>query len=86
MTNEKQNKLDLLAGKKLRGADTKFAVYLSDRQVAGRYGVGRATPWRWASNCDTGFPSPVKVVGCSRWRLADLEKWESTFEEAALPE
>lgn len=50
--------------------------YLSDKQVAERYGVHRATPWRWAEAQD--FPAPVKITpGCTRWRLADVEEWEA---------
>lgn len=49
--------------------------FLSDKIVAGRYGVSRATIWRWAQ---TGrFPQPVKLSpGCTRWRSSDIEQWE----------
>ncbi|TIX34107.1 MAG: AlpA family phage regulatory protein [Mesorhizobium sp.] len=61
--------------KKLKPADP-AALYLTDRQTAVRYGVGRAAIWRWVQN-DT-FPKPVRLSpGCSRWRLADLEAWEA---------
>lgn len=51
-------------------------TYLTDNEVAARYKVGRATPWRWAQKGT--FPSPVKLSpGCSRWRLSDVEKFES---------
>lgn len=50
--------------------------YLSDAQIAARYGVSRQTVWRWTSN-DTKFPTPIKLsAGCTRWRLSDLEAWE----------
>lgn len=51
-------------------------VYLSDRKVAERYSASRATIWRWVSR--RGFPNPVRFSpGCTRWRLADIERWES---------
>jgi|APLak6261699311_1056244.scaffolds.fasta_scaffold05438_2 predicted DNA-binding transcriptional regulator AlpA len=53
------------------------AIYLSDSQIATRYGVSRQTVWRWASN-DPKFPSCTKLSpGCTRWKLSDLEAWES---------
>lgn len=56
-------------------------TYLTDRDVAARYRVGRATPWRWAN--EGTFPKPVKLTpGCTRWRLADIQKWESSREVA----
>lgn len=52
-------------------------TYLSDAQVAARYGVHRSTPWRWAKT-DASFPHPVTLTpGCTRWKLADLEAWEA---------
>jgi prophage regulatory protein len=53
------------------------AVYMSDRQVAARYSVARTTIWLWVKT-EPGFPSPVSLTkGCTRWRLSDLEDWES---------
>jgi len=53
-------------------------MYLSDKQVADRYSVSRATIWRWVK-ADKHFPSPVELSsGCTRWRLADLQTWEAT--------
>lgn len=52
-------------------------AFLSDRQVAERYSVSRQTPWSWLKN-DVDFPQPVSLSrGCTRWRLADLEAWET---------
>lgn len=58
-------------------------TYLSDYQVANRYGVHRSTPWRWVrSNPD--FPAPVTLTpGCTRWKLSDLLAWEKTKGEEA---
>lgn len=51
-------------------------IYLSDTQLASRYGVHRSTPWRWVKT-DPHFPKPVGLTkGCTRWKLADLEAWE----------
>ena len=52
------------------------ANYITDRAVAERYQVSRATIWRWAQG--KRFPDPIKLSsGCTRWRLADIEKWEN---------
>lgn len=54
-----------------------FMEYLfTDKQIAKRLGISRATTWRWVKNGNS--PKPIKISdGCTRWRLADLEKWES---------
>lgn len=58
-------------------------TYLSDSQVAARYGVHRSTPWRWAKT-DPKFPSPVTLSpGCTRWALSGLEAWEKSKKNAA---
>ncbi|WP_374763257.1 helix-turn-helix transcriptional regulator [Yunchengibacter salinarum] len=50
--------------------------YLSDLQLADRFGVNRATVWRWVQAGH--FPRPVKLTeGCTRWRAADVERWEA---------
>ncbi|MDO6588295.1 AlpA family phage regulatory protein [Salipiger sp. 1_MG-2023] len=52
-------------------------TYLSDLQIAARYGVHRSTPWRWLKTDDI-FPAPVSLSpGCTRWKLDDLEAWEA---------
>ncbi|GAA6147775.1 AlpA family phage regulatory protein [Pseudooceanicola nitratireducens] len=52
-------------------------TYLTDLQVAARYGVHRSTPWRWAKT-DPTFPQPITLTpGCTRWKLVDLEIWET---------
>jgi len=56
-------------------------LYLSDKKVGCRYGVGRGTIWRWVKRQQ--FPKPVNLSpGCSRWLLQDLERWEK---ERAAP-
>lgn len=52
-------------------------AYVSDVQLAKRYGVHRTTLWRWAKT-DPAFPRPMKLsLQCSRWRMADIEAWEA---------
>ena len=54
-------------------------TYLTDKQVAERYNVGRATAWRWVQ--EENFPKPIKLsAGCTRWKLSDIEKWEAAKE------
>jgi prophage regulatory protein len=49
--------------------------YLSDKSLAKRFSVCRTTIWRW---CREGeFPKPVKLVGATRWRPAEIEAWEA---------
>ena len=51
-------------------------TYLSDKQLAQRYGVHRSTPWRWIKS-DEAFPKPIALSsGCTRWLLSDLLVWE----------
>jgi len=52
-------------------------TYLSDNQIAGRYAVHRCTVWRWVRE-GKGFPKPVKIMGSTRWKLADLKEFEAT--------
>ena len=50
--------------------------YLTDREVAARYGVHRTTIWRWVKRND-GFPAPLRLsAGCARWRETDLKQHE----------
>lgn len=52
-------------------------IFLSDSELAHRYGVHRATAWRWART-DPAFPAPVSLSpGCTRWRLSEIEAWET---------
>jgi len=57
----------------------KSDTYLSDKQVADRYKVGRCTIWRWIK--DQGFPKPVILSpGCSRFKISLIEEWETKQE------
>lgn len=52
--------------------------FISTEKVAARYGVHRSTLWRWMQ-ADPTFPRPLMLSqGCMRWRLTDLEVWETT--------
>lgn len=58
-------------------------IYLTDNQVAARYGVSKPTVWRWVRT-NPNFPAPVKLsTNCSRWTLASLESWESARQGVA---
>lgn len=48
--------------------------YLSDKAVANRYEVSRATVWRWAN--DKQLPKPIKINGSTRWIESDLIAFE----------
>ncbi|BAP13785.1 putative AlpA family transcriptional regulator [Alcanivorax sp. NBRC 101098] len=49
--------------------------FLSDKSVANRFEVHRATVWRWSQSGT--FPAPVKINGSTRWKLSDIEAWEA---------
>ena len=60
-------------------------TYLTDAQVAARYGVHRTTPWRWARS-DPTFPKPICLSpGCTRWEISDIEIWEARKASSAGP-
>lgn len=51
------------------------AEFLTDRQVAARYGIDRTTVWAWKRK--GALPAPIKLgESVSRWRLADLQAFE----------
>lgn len=57
--------------------------YLSDRQLAERYGVTVPTVWRW-HKADASFPRAVKLsTGTTRWRLEQIEVWEKSQAKVA---
>ena len=52
-------------------------TWLTDRQVAKRYDVSRATIWRWSKK-DPAFPRPIKIgLGSARWSLLGLYRYEA---------
>jgi len=57
-------------------------AYWTDKEIAARLGVARASIWRWVS--EGRFPKPIKLTsGCTRWRREDVEAWEASRLEAA---
>lgn len=47
----------------------------SDKQVAARLTVSRATVWRY-TRTDPDFPKPIKLsAGCARWRADEVDAW-----------
>lgn len=57
-------------------------MYLSDKQLAIRWGISRPTVWRWAKT-DPTFPPPIKLSPqCTRWNLSEIEAWEKTKADA----
>lgn len=53
-------------------------MYMTDKQVAERFGISRVTVWRWRKT-DPAFPAPITLSpGCVRWKLADIEMWEAS--------
>lgn len=52
-------------------------TYITDRQLATRYNVHHLTPRRWVRD-NPEFPRPIKLTpGCSRWKLSEIEAWET---------
>ncbi len=59
-------------------------MFLSDKQLAERYGVNRVTIWRWRRT-DSAFPAPVTLSpGCVRFRLSDIEVWEAAKADSGV--
>ncbi|MDX1742185.1 MAG: AlpA family phage regulatory protein [Ruegeria sp.] len=55
-------------------------TYLSDKDLAARFGVTRFTIWRWARE-RSDFPRPISLSpGCTRWKLSQIEAWEKAKE------
>lgn len=52
--------------------------FYSDRTLAHRYEVSRATIWRWVK--EGKAPKPIKINGSTRWKLDDLLQWEAKQE------
>lgn len=56
-------------------------TFLNVKQVANRLAVSVPTVWRWSKAGQ--MPHAIKLSpGCTRWRVADLEKWESEQKES----
>jgi predicted DNA-binding transcriptional regulator AlpA len=60
--------------------------YLSDHEVASRFGISKATVWRWHDK-NPGFPGRIKLSrGTSRWKLSDLVRFEAKKQSAVVPD
>lgn len=56
-------------------------IFLSVKDLSDRYGVSVATIWRWTAE-RSDFPKPIKLgIGCTRWRIEDLEAFEAIARE-----
>lgn len=54
-------------------------TFVTDKQLAERFGVHRSTIWRWEGGNAEGFPKSIQLSpNCRRWRLADIEEWEKS--------
>lgn len=52
-------------------------TFLSDVEVAKRYGISRASIWRWVKN-NPKAPKPIKLSpGTTRWKLSELVAFEA---------
>ncbi|MCZ0928712.1 AlpA family phage regulatory protein [Halomonas janggokensis] len=52
-----------------------LAKYLSAADLAYRFGVSKATIWRWKR--EGQIPSPVYLgARCTRWREEDIQDYE----------
>jgi prophage regulatory protein len=59
------------------GCMTMTGTYVSDAQLATRYGVHHATIWR-LTNTNPAFPKPLKLSPqCPRWKVSEIETWEA---------
>ena len=48
-------------------------IYLTDRDLAARYGVSRVTIWRWSAA--QILPEPIKIgPSTTRWKLDEIEQ------------
>lgn len=53
-----------------------MSTYLKDTDLAKKFGISRASIWRWVKT--NNFPHPIKFSPCcTRWNLEDVEKWQA---------
>ena len=49
--------------------------YVTDIQLAERYGINRCTVWRWVRK--GLLPKPIQISrGTTRWKLEEIEQFE----------
>ena len=69
--------------RRIKASCERRGVHLSDKELAERYGITRQTVWRW-HRTDPSFPRAINLSpGCTRWRLDQIEAWESARQRAA---
>ena len=52
-------------------------IWLTDKQLAERYGCSRTWVWQMAKT-DDAFPKPVKfTAGCSRFSAAEADRYDA---------
>jgi len=57
--------------------------YLSDSELADRFGIARTSVWRWVRTAPD-FPKPLKLsAGCTRWKASEIATWEASRDAAA---
>ncbi|WP_239113570.1 helix-turn-helix transcriptional regulator [Shimia biformata] len=80
---ERPSKAPPAGRRKRRKQPAASSKYLSVKAVAHRFGVHKATIWRWFAN-NPDFPEPVKLSAkTTRWREEDLEEYERRLARAA---
>ncbi|MBW6419352.1 AlpA family phage regulatory protein [Celeribacter sp. PS-C1] len=58
--------------------------FLNVDEVAERYSTSKASIWRWCKTV-AHFPKPLKIgPNCTRWRTADLEKYEQHLHDISM--
>ena len=58
------------------------ATFVNIKDLCNRYGIKRTACYHWRKKGI--FPAPITPPSCSpRWRLADIEQWESSNFSAA---
>ena len=68
----------------LETTDAHGDVWLSDVQLAQRWGVNRATVWRWLQT-KHDFPKPVALSErVRRWRSSEIAVWERARERVEV--
>jgi prophage regulatory protein len=58
--------------------DRSETIYYSDKCLAKKYSVCKATIWRWVKS--GALPKPFKFSGgCTRWKNSDIVEFENSL-------
>lgn len=60
---------------------THARLLVAASDAARMLGVSTRTLWRWAAS--GRVPPPVRIGGCARWRVADLDAWVAALRPSA---